>query len=253
LAYFALFFLIALAVTRLRAESGAPSHALYAVSPHGLFITYLGSAGQPPSGLTALGIFEWFNRFNRAHWMPQELESLKMAQVVRASQRRMAVGLGLSAVVTLALTFVIFPALMYKNGAALAAELMQTGWDTYGTAGVQGWMQSPKPPDTGGILASLGGGAFALLISMLRNRFTGFPLHPMGYALGLGATVDRWWFALVICTFIKLPLVRFMGVGGYRKAAPFFMGLILGQYLVACLWSLLAIAINQPMYWSWLG
>lgn len=251
--YFALFLLIALAVTRLRADSGAPAHALYAVNPHNLIITYLGTAGQSPQTLTALGIFEWFNRFNRAHCMPQQLEALKMAQVVRASQRRMAIGLTLSVVVTLALTFVIFPALMYRNGAALAAELMQTGWDTYGTAGIQGWMQSPKPPDTGGMIASMGGGAFALLLSFLRSRFTGFPLHPMGYALGLGVTVDRWWFALLICTAIKMPLVRYMGVGGFRKAAPFFMGLILGQYTVACLWSLLAIAINQPMYWSWLG
>ena len=84
---------------------------------------------------------------------------------------------------------------MYRNGAALAAELMWTGWATYGSAGIQGWLQSPRPPDLAGMGAAGGGAAFALLLAVLRNRFTGFPFHPMGYALGMGTTVDRWWFA----------------------------------------------------------
>src|SRR5205085_6626442 len=138
-----------------------------------------------PRALTTLGIFQWFNRFNRAHPMPQQLEALKSAQVVRLDQRRMAFSVALAAVVTVPLAFAIFPALMYRHGAALAAELMWTGQDTYGTGGIQGWLQSPRPPDGAGIAAFAGGGAFALLLAVLRSRFVGFPFHPMGYALGL--------------------------------------------------------------------
>ncbi len=251
--YFALFFLIALAVARLRADSGAPAHGLAAVSPHDLLIVYLGTANQDPRAVTTLGIFQWFNRFNRAHPMPQQLESLKIAQVLRIDQRRMALSIALASAATLVLAFAIYPALMYRNGAALAAELMWTGWSTYGTVGIQGWLESPRPPDPTGIAACAGGGAFALLLATLRTRCAGFPFHPMGYALGLGTTVDRWWFALVICTVVKGVIVRYTGVRGFRKAAPFFMGLVLGQYVVACFWSLVAIARNEPMYWSWLG
>jgi hypothetical protein len=251
--YFSLFFLIALAVARLRADSGAPAHGLAAVNPQDLLIACLGTAGQDPRALTTLSVFQWFNRFNRAHPMPQQLESLKIAQVLRLEQRRMALAITLAAVATLLLAFVIYPALMYRNGAALAAELMWTGWATYGTAGLQGWLQSPRPPDPAGMAAAGGGAAVALLLALLRSRFVGFPLHPMGYALGMGTTVDRWWFALVLCTVIKGLIVRYGGVRGFQKAVPFFMGLVLGQYTLACFWSILAIARNEPMYWVWLG
>jgi hypothetical protein len=40
---------------------------------------------------------------------------------------------------------------------------------------------------------------------------------------------------------------------GYRQAIPFFMGLVLGEYVVSCLWSLLALAVDTPMYWTWSG
>lgn len=251
--YFAIFFIIALAVARLRADSGAPAHGLHLVNPHDLLIVHLGSAGQDPRTLTTLGIFQWFNRFNRAHPMPQQLEALKTAQVLRMDQRRMAFSTMLAALVTVPLAFVIFPALMYRHGAALASEVMWTGWDTFGSAGIQGWIQSPKPPDPAGMGAFGGGALLALVLAFLRARFVRFPLHPMGVALGMGVTVDRWWFALVICTVVKGVIVRYFGARGFQKAAPFFMGLILGQYTVACFWSLVAILCGEPMYWSWQG
>ena len=51
--------------------------------------------------------------------MPQQLEALKIAQVLRADQRRMALSITIAGAVTLILGFVIFPALMYRHGAAL--------------------------------------------------------------------------------------------------------------------------------------
>ena len=104
-----------------------------------------------------------------------------------------------------------------------------------------------------GIGFFLGGGFFALVLALMRNRFAWFPFHPMGYALAVGGTCDRWWFALFIATCLKGGIIHYAGVRGYRQAAPFFMGLVLGQYVVACLWSILAVILNEPMYWSWLA
>lgn len=251
--YFALFFLLALAVARLRADSGAPAHGLAAVNPHEVLIAHTGTAAESPRHLTAMALCHWFNRFNRAHPMPQQLEAFKIAQVLRQDQRRMAMALMLASIVTLALAFVIYPMLMYRHGAALAAELVWTGWATYGSAGLQGWLQSPRLPDPAGIGCFWGGGAFALFLALMRARFVWWPFHPMGYALGLGTTVDRWWCALLVCTLVKGLIVRYAGVRGYRRAAPFFAGLVLGQYVVLCLWSLVAVILEQPMYWSWLA
>ena len=84
----------------LRADSGAPAHGLIYVNPHDILITQMGTAGMAPRALTTLALFTWFNRFNRAHPMSVQLESMKIAHSLRASQRRMALSLILASALT---------------------------------------------------------------------------------------------------------------------------------------------------------
>jgi hypothetical protein len=249
--YWGLFFLIALAVTRLRADTGAPAHGLTMATPHDVIATTLGTPHGDSGSVIAITFMQWFNRFNRAHPMPVQMESLKLASVLRVQQRRMLVAVGLAAITTVALGFVIYPMLMYRHGAASAEELNWTGWATYNT--MADWLRAPQPPDYPG-QAVLGSSLlFTLLLAALRARFVGFPFNPFGYALGVSGSVDRWWVALVICSIVKGFIVRYSGVRGYRAALPFFLGLVVGEYVVACFWSLLAIALDQPTYWGWRG
>jgi hypothetical protein len=249
--YFLIFFLVALSVARLRADTGAPAHGLANVNPHDVLVTFFGSTGFDAKTLTGFSVFRWFNRFNRAHPMPVQLEGFKVSQTLRLEHRRMFIALVLASGFTLLCSFVVYPPLMYRHGAALADELKWTGWATYNS--LASWLQTPRPPDIGGMTAFSGGGAFALFLAFMRARFVWWPFHPMGYALGIGDTVERWWMALLLCTFIKGVIIRYAGVRGYRQTAPFFMGLVLGQYVISCIWSLLAVIADTPMYWSWQG
>jgi hypothetical protein len=251
--YFALFFLIALTIARLRADSGAPAHGLIYVNPQDILMTHIGATAMSPRALSTLALFTWFNRFNRAHPMSVQLESMKIAHSLRASQRRIALSLLLASGLTIVAAFLIYPHLLFRHGGSLAAEVMWTGWVTYGGSGLEGWITSPKPPDPAGISVFAGSALFALLLALLRARYVWFPLHPMGFALGVGGTVDRWWFALLLCSVIKGVIIHYGGVRGFQKAAPFFMGLVLGNYVVACLWSLIAVWCDTPMYWGWQG
>ena len=61
---------------------------------------------------------------------------------------------------------------------------------------------------------------------------------------------ERWWFALLICSAVKGVIVHYGGVRGYRQALPFFMGLVLGQYVVSCIWSIIAVAIETLTAWD---
>lgn len=249
--YFLIFFLVALTIARLRADTGIPAHGLTNVNPQDILVTYFGTGGMSHQGLTAISMFTWMNRFNRAHPMPVQLESLKAASVLRVNQRRMMIALALATVVTLLCGFAIYPALMYRHGAAMAAELNWTGWGTYNT--LASWLQTPRKPDPIGMGFFAGGGGFAALLMLLRTRVAGFPFHPMGYALGVGVSVDRWWLALVVCSVVKGCIIRYMGMKGYRQAIPFFMGLVIGQYVISCIWAIIAMVANQPMYWTWVG
>jgi hypothetical protein len=85
----------------------------------------------------------------------------------------------------------------------------------------------------------------------LRHRVVWWPLHPAGYVLGTGFGIDDYWFAMVLSSGIKFVVLRSGGVGAYRKSLPFFFGLILGDYLLACGWALLGVILDQPMYTMW--
>jgi hypothetical protein len=147
--------------------------------------------------------------------------------------------------------FAIFPAVLYRHGAeARASGMKEVGWDSFNR--LASWLQSPRPPDwteNAFVLAGLGG---TILLSLLRHRFLWWPLHPAGYALGSGFAVDDYWFTMVLTSAMKWGVLRHSGARGYRASLPFFFGLILGDYIVACGWALVGVILNRPMYTVWI-
>ena len=68
-------------------------------------------------------------------------------------------------------------------------------------------------------------------------RFIWFPFHPAGYILGISSgTIDVYWFALLVCWTIKLLILKHGGATPYRKVVPFFMGLVVGDFIVGTYW-----------------
>jgi len=251
-AFFGLYFLLCIAVARIRAELGAPSHAIYHVNPQQMLIPLVGSENFTRRDLVAMALMFWFNRFNRSHPMPQELESFKIAEITGASYRRMMGALLGATVVALAAAFVIYPTLFYRHGAAtVPGEVLACGDLSFGGGGLSGWLSNPRPPDLVAGQFFLVGGLVALLLNALRMRFLGWRLHPLGYALACSAAVDVYWFGLFLATLLKAGLVRYGGVRGYRRALPFFMGLILGQYLMGCLLTCIELATGRLMFQPW--
>lgn len=91
-----------------------------------------------------------------------------------------------------------------------------------------------------GPLFTVVGAAVCALLSYLRWRISGFPLHPLGYAMAPSWGIVVFWFSMFVAWLIKVPLVRYGGMRIYRLFRPFFLGLIFGEFLSACLWSLVA-------------
>ena len=47
---------------------------------------------------------------------------------------------------------------------------------------------------------------------------------------------------------LKAGLIRYAGMQSYRKAMPFFMGLILGEFVLGSFWNLYGCLRHLPMY-----
>jgi hypothetical protein len=94
--------------------------------------------------------------------------------------------------------------------------------------------------------AVLGAAGFTALLYSLRSRFPWFPFHPLGYCIGPGLI---WlWFPFLLAWLAKLLILRYGGLRVYHRALPFFLGLVLGDYVVAALWSLVSVLWHIPTY-----
>ena len=79
LGYFTLFFALAIAITRIRAEVGPPAHDV-PWRPDKVLVSFLGTRRIGAEGLTTFSMFHGFNRSYRSHPMPIMLEGFKVAQ-----------------------------------------------------------------------------------------------------------------------------------------------------------------------------
>jgi hypothetical protein len=90
-----------------------------------------------------------------------------------------------------------------------------------------------------GILNWLWLGCGVLLTSSLmfmRSRFVGFPLHPLGYLVSLTFGMDVLWVSIFIGWLCKALVLRFGGNEAYKRTAPIFMGMVLGDITMMLFW-----------------
>ncbi|MCE2412662.1 hypothetical protein J4G07_01525 [Candidatus Poribacteria bacterium] len=117
---------------------------------------------------------------------------------------------------------------------------------------LQKWLAHPLDPDYWALGFTGIGLLFALFLMLMRMKFFWFPFHPAAYATVCGSwAVNYIWFSLGIVWVLKLVLLKYGGRNAHRKAMPFFLGLILGQFTVGSLWTILGMVFNIPTYGIW--
>ncbi len=255
LLFFLLFLLFALAMSRIRAEAGlpwGPGGAGGWVGAHSVIVSFGGSRSLLPQELTAFSLTRWFDSDLRCLAQPAEMEAMKIADAAapRPMNPRHLTGAILAAILVGCLAaWVSCLGIYYHFGAGNATmNVWRTGQGHFGFDELQGWLNNPKPPDSGRISASMFGLAIVLLLGLLRTRFSWWLLHPIGYAVGSTDTMTWIWFPVLLGWLCKTLILRYGGVKTYRTALPFFIGLVLGDYTVSCLWALYFLATGHAGY-----
>ncbi|MFA4043641.1 MAG: hypothetical protein HZRFUVUK_000419 [Candidatus Fervidibacterota bacterium] len=250
LVFWVLHFLVAVAVSRLRAEAGPPSHSLLFANPQDLMLFWLGSRSFHPRHLTVLALFFWFNRLNRNHPMPVIIEAMRIGESISLSLSQLCPFMVLMAFSTLVVCFLLYPKLFYSHGATkVVGEVVWVGMDTF--TRLASWVGTPSQPNIPSRYATSFGFAFTLLLSSLYHRMPWWALHPLGYLLGMSYAIDFYWLCLLIGSSVKWLLMKYAGSYTALSLTPFFVGLILGEGLVACAWSVYGLIVQKPMYDAW--
>jgi len=252
-AAFAVYFAVALSIARIRAELGPPVHDGHFSGPDGILPGALGSRAFTDRDFVGLSYFWWFNRAYRAHPAPIGIESMKMAESSRASQKVFFWGVILAVAVGAAATFWAYLHIGYQRG----FDIGMSAGGVYASgqmSALERWFSRPDEaagPDWGGNLAILSGFLLCVLLWKAHLHIVGWPLHPIGFAITSSWAINIVWFPLLIAWIIKVSILHYGGLQLYRRALPFFLGLIIGEMIPGCLWSIVGILFNVPYYSFW--
>lgn len=249
--FLALYVLIMMALARIRAETAVPCTELIWINPQNMLTELCGTENFSRLDLTHMGILSWFNTDYRAAAFPHLLEgqvALKRQETKRI--RPLFAVLAVAAIVALAAAWIASLQMYYVNGAATAKvnswRVTTKGEEPWND--LAGWIHNPTPPQLSTIMAAIVGALVTFLLSTLRGRFADFPLHPAGYVLNTSFANDFFWCDMFVAWLVKSLILRYGGMGMYRRYLPFFLGLILGDFVTGAFWSIIGTIFHLDLY-----
>ena len=267
LIYFILILGFALVYSRIRAQAGSPMIWLF---PYGEHKTLMINAAGPRAfirdgsyaNLTIFANLTFLSRGYFPAFMAYQLESFRFAEQVKSSKKVMAFVVMLALVMGLAGGYWIHLTAFYEYGSNILEGGSGVWGGTRGAALIrqeynkmQGYMVSAGTPDYARTAAAGVGFLFTFALVFLQRAFLWFPLHPVGFAM-VTAYGDPLWGAFLSVWIIKKLVMKFGGIGMYRKLVPGFLGLALGHFFTAgILWGVLATTGKELFraYGVWFG
>ena len=252
LAFFVIYYMISIAITRMRAELGTPVHDLHYSGPDQILTRVVGTRRLGRDNLVMFSMFWFINRAYRSHPMPHQLEGFKIIERTNMTMRRIIFALMLAAVLGSLAGFWALIDRGYRLGMEVRAHspsLSAFGIEPYRR--LTNWLQSPTDTLVPESLFTGFGFLLTTLLMLFRMRFVWWPFHPAGFAISTSWGMNVTWGCLFMSWLIKLIILKYGGPVRYRKVAPFFLGLILGEFTVGSLWTILGIIAGVPTYGFW--
>lgn len=243
LALWTCYLVISICLTRVVTEGGL-LFVVHSWIPLGILGQLLNSGPGtwlPPSSIVpAAFIQSAMMNMIRGFVMPSFVQSFKLAHDQKISMKPLLALICAVTLISLIMGIGMNVRLGYQHGALTLANnwfvsgeprnVINISQDLLPGARGQSW--------TNWVWLVVGGlGTYALMLA--RSRFVWFTLHPIGYLMGLTYPMHLLWFSTFLGWFCKVLVMRFGGADTYRKAAPLFLGLVLGEVATMLFWLLI--------------
>jgi len=125
-------------------------------------------------------------------------------------------------------------------------------WGREAFGRLERWLTYLSGADVSASLFMAFGFGLTLIFMTLKVRFLWWSLHPVAYPLATSFTLNTGlWFSIFLSWLAKWLILRHRGLKAYRQAFPFFIGLILGEFIIGGLWSIIGIVGKMPVYRFW--
>ena len=194
-----------------------------------------GSANLSPPTMAAIGLTYTFFCDAKGWMMTPFAHALKIARSsgVRGRQRRGLFGwIGLGSLLG-ALTAIVLVLYLGVSGGAYNFGVATFQWSNVLIWDISANRARGVPFGTDWARLGFGGfgAAIGVLLIFLRSRFAWWPLNPVGFAISSSYPIRDAAFGVFLVWLVKVVLSRLGGVASYRRAMPFFAGMLVGYVL----------------------
>ncbi len=235
---------------RVRADAGGVwTFAPVTWTPGRVMTELTGGAPASPRPLVAGAMFDLVYIDIRAQSLPFLMEGLKIGDAAGIRRRDLIVWVAILAISALAFGWWFGLHKFYSVGAATAKS------NAYALVKVQIGMNEMRSMagrvrafDWPGISAVVFGGSLTAALSLLRTRFVGFPLHPVGYVLCNTFSMNSFFVPTLIAWVAKTLVLRYGGQSLYRRSLAFFVGITIGDIGIQTAWTIVGRVFGVPIY-----
>lgn len=247
-ALLALYLLWAIVLARVLAEVGGGFVYTPDVQMSTTLINLFGASSMGPRDFIALSQVHFLDLEFRDNPLPQDFQQLRLARDAGVPPRYMLLALVVGSVLAVLSGWWANLSIYYAYGASSKVH----PW--YQEIGRRAYVflerrldmaEGPQPAFVGAVAF---GGALTAALAALRNRFAWWPFHPIGYVLSGTPTTWLSWMPFLIGWVIKLAALRYGGLRLYRRMIPFFVGVIIGDFVVPGMWGVYGSISGQPTY-----
>jgi hypothetical protein len=216
------------------------------ILPHDPIWATLGSRRfSPRDVLTSFLLQKAFAYDLRETLMPSLLNAMKMADLCGIQRRPLLLwGVALIAL-TLPIALLAWLRLAYTYG-GVNLEPSTFQWHT-----IHPYLLAVQAVDPGiqpNWVRTLGMGVgLGIFVSCfaLRRQFVNFPLHPMGLIVCRGWAMENFWLMVFFGWLLKAVIVHYGGLRAYKGLRPLFLGLVLGDLVMAGLFGAIGVVTRR--------
>ena len=227
--------IIFIGLARVIAEAGLPTVTPEMV-PAGFVVSGVGVPALGPAGMVATGYtFAWAG--DLLVFMTAPLANgLRLGSDLKGSRRPLFWAIVAAMLISLVASCWFMLHLAYRDGALNLHPQYFTGFAAYPSDFAAKKLATPTGPSLVGWLWTAFGALIMGGLMTARHYLIWWPFHPLGFAVSTGWVMNSIWFSIFLAWLIKVLALKYGGPRTYALTRPFFIGIVLGQFVAAGLW-----------------
>ena len=233
-------FIVAIVMTRSTAEGGMLMTET-SFRPVDVYRMFAPVHGLGSANLTMLALLDAaFMRDQRGLLLTGFMDGLKITDGANVKRKTLLPVLLIGIVAAMALAGFIHVWMPYNKGALNLYGYVYQCNSNWILGDYQSHMAASPPWSWQSAGFFLLGVVITIFLSFMRTTFFWWPLHPLGLALSVTWTMSVFWFSCFLAWLMKSLMLHYGGMKLYTIARPFFLGLVLGEFGAAVIWTLIS-------------